>query len=106
MAVGEIIRTAREKLGWTRMELSQRVGLDPSAISRIEAGERLPGAEVGDTLERALKLRKGTLSSAVIAEKKKRRERIRLLKQLIYKSPLSVEEIRKRLSEDGLVKVK
>jgi ribosome-binding protein aMBF1 (putative translation factor) len=102
MVVGDIVRTAREKFGWTRAELSQKVGIDPSAISRIETGERLPGAEVGDTLERALKLRKGTLSKAVIAEKKKRRERLRQFKELINKSPLSLEEIRRRLYENGL----
>ena len=106
MAVGDIIRTAREKLGWTRVELSRKLGLDPSAISRIEVGERLPGAEVGDALERVLKLRKGTLSNLVIAEKKRRRERVRKLKQLIYESPLSVEEIRRRLGEDGSVENK
>jgi ribosome-binding protein aMBF1 (putative translation factor) len=103
MAVGDIIRTAREKLGWTQVDLSQKVSIDPSAISRIEAGERLPGADVCDTLERALKLRKGTLSNAVIAEKRRRRERTRQLKQLIYESPLSVEEIRRRLGEAGPV---
>ena len=83
------------------MELSERVGIDPSAVSRIEAGERLPGAEIADTLERTLKLRKGVLSNAVIAEKKRRRERVRQIKQLIYRSSLTVEEIRRRLGPEG-----
>jgi ribosome-binding protein aMBF1 (putative translation factor) len=101
MAIGDLIRTAREKLGWTRVGLSNKVGVDPSAISRIERGERLPGPDVADTLESALKLKKGMLSNAVIAEKKRRRDRIRQLKRLVYKSRLSVEEIRQRLSESG-----
>jgi ribosome-binding protein aMBF1 (putative translation factor) len=106
MTVSDIIRRAREKAGWTRAELSQKVGIDPSAISRLENGERLPGTEVSDSLERLLKLRKGTLSGAVIAEKKRRRERMQQLKQLIYKSPLSMEDIRRRLSDDSHVKDK
>lgn len=101
MAIGDTIRSAREKLGWTRVQLSEKVGVDPSAISRIESGYRLPGPDVADALESALHLRKGILASAVIAEKKKNRERIRELKRLIYGSRLSVEEIRRRLSESG-----
>ena len=101
MSPGDIVRGAREKVGWTRVELSEKVGIDPSAVSRIEAGERFPGAEVADTLESMLKLRKGMLSNAVIAEKKRRRERIRQLKQLIYESSLSVEEIRRKLGAEG-----
>jgi hypothetical protein len=44
---------------------------------------------------------KGTLSNAVVAEKKKKRDRMRQLKRLVYNSRLSVEEIRQRLSESG-----
>jgi transcriptional regulator with XRE-family HTH domain len=106
MAIGDIVRTAREKLGWTRAQLSGRVGVDPSAISRIESGEHLPGPDIADTLERVLKLKKGILSNAVIAEKKRRRDRIRQLKRLVYDSRLSVEEIRERLGESALDKDK
>jgi ribosome-binding protein aMBF1 (putative translation factor) len=99
MAIGDTIRTAREKLGWTRAQLSAKVGVDPSAISRIESGDRLPGPDVADGLESALGLRRGTLAKAVIAEKRKRRDRVRQLKRLVYNSHLSVEEIRRRLAE-------
>lgn len=101
MAIGDTIRSAREKLGWTRVQLSEKVGVDPSAISRIESGDRLPGPDVADALESALQLRKGMLVGAVIAEKKKKRERIRQLKRLVYNSRLSVEEIRRRLGDGG-----
>ena len=101
MTIGDTIRSAREKLGWTRVQLSEKVGVDPSAISRIERGYRLPGPDVADALESALELRKGMLASAVIAEKKKRRDRIRQLKRLVYNSRLSVEEIRRRLGQSG-----
>lgn len=83
------------------MQLSEKVRVDPSAISRIENGYRLPGPDVADALERALELRRGLVASAVIAEKKKKRDRIRQLKRLIYNSRLSVEEIRRRLGEGG-----
>jgi transcriptional regulator with XRE-family HTH domain len=99
MAVGDTIRAARVKLGWTRAQLSGKVGVDPSAISRIENGYRLPGPDVADALEGVLKLKQGTLTSAVIAEKRKRRDRIRQLKRLVYNSRLTVEEIRRRLAE-------
>jgi transcriptional regulator with XRE-family HTH domain len=83
------------------VQLSGKVGVDPSAISRIESGYRLPGPDVADALEGALKLKKGTLASAVIAEKRKKRDRIRQLKRLVYNSRLSIEEIRRRLGEGG-----
>ena len=89
MGIEDTIRTAREKHGWTRAQLSEKVGVDPSAISRIECGDRLPGPDVADTLESALGLRKGTLSNAVIAEKKKKRDRISQLKRLVYNSRAS-----------------
>jgi len=106
MSIGDTIRSAREKLGWTRVQLSEEVGVDPSAISRIERGYRLPGPDVADALEIALELRKGMLARAIIAERKKRRERIRQLKRLVYNSRLSVEEIRRRLGENGQVQNK
>ena len=75
MGIGDTIRTSREKQGWTRVQLSARVGVDPSAISRIESADRLPGPDVADALECALGLRKGTLSNAVIAQKRKKLRR-------------------------------
>lgn len=101
MGIGGTIRTAREKRGWTRVQLSEKVGVDPSAISRIESGDRLPGSDVADALESTLGLRKGTLSNAVIAEKKQKRDRLSQLKRVVYNSRLSVEEIRRRLCENG-----
>ena len=81
--------------------LSEKVRVDPSSISRIESGNRFPAPDVADALESALKLKKGTQASAVIAEKTKKRDRIRELKRLVYNSRLSIEEIRRRLGEGG-----
>jgi len=67
----------------------------------MESGDRLPGSDVADALECALGLRKGTLSNAVIAEKRKKRDRISQLKRIVYNSRLSVEEIRRRLGMSG-----
>jgi hypothetical protein len=63
--------------------------------------ESIAGPDVADALESALGVTKGTLSNAVIAEKKKKRDGIPQLKRLVYNSRLSVEEIRQRLSESG-----
>ena len=97
MAIGDAIRCAREKRGWTRIQLAEKVGVDASAISRIEAGNRLPGVDLADALEDALTIWKGSLANLVIAEKRRRRDRIRQLKRILYSSPLSIEEIRRRL---------
>lgn len=38
MKPGEIIRTKREKLGWSQQELGKRVGVSQVAIKKMEAG--------------------------------------------------------------------
>ena len=80
--------------------MAEKVGVDPSAISRIEGGVRLPSLDAADALEKALELRKGRLASAVVTEKRKRRDRVLQLKPLTYGPGLSVAEIRRRLGEN------
>ena len=36
------LRRLRESLGWTQREAAERLGIDPSALKRVEAGEELP----------------------------------------------------------------
>ncbi len=38
----EDLRRLRESLGWTRVEAARRLGIDPSAPKRVEAGVELP----------------------------------------------------------------
>src|SRR5690242_10526558 len=56
--VGERIREARLAFGLTQGELASRVGLDRTALVRIEAGERavsaLEGARLAESLEVSL----------------------------------------------------
>ncbi len=38
--LGDMVRTAREKLGWSQSELARRAGLTSGHISQIESGKR------------------------------------------------------------------
>lgn len=40
MKIGERIRELREAKGWTQLELAQRLGINNSVLSRIEANKR------------------------------------------------------------------
>lgn len=42
MALGDLIREARERLGWTQIDLAARVGVTPSFITKVEKNEALP----------------------------------------------------------------
>ena len=48
-AVGETLRTAREKAGLTQTQLGKRTGLDQAVVSRLETGRNRPRI---DTLRR------------------------------------------------------
>lgn len=56
------VRQARERRGWTPEELAEHAGVHRATVYRIEAGEiRNPSNTTVEALERALKLRRGTL---------------------------------------------
>lgn len=40
LALGAVIRLERERNGLDQMHLAQRLGIGPSAVSRIESGQR------------------------------------------------------------------
>lgn len=57
MAIGESVRTARDRRGWSQSDLARHAELSPSTISRIESGDRpRPSAEVLDKIATALGL--------------------------------------------------
>lgn len=55
--VGELLRRAREDIGYTQSELAARAGTSQAALSAIEGGSRIPGVELTDRLLRAALLR-------------------------------------------------
>jgi len=53
--LGDMVRTAREKIGWSQSELARRAGLTSGHISQIEAGKRLnPRGNVVQAIAQAL----------------------------------------------------
>lgn len=52
--LAELVRTAREAKGLSRKQLADLAGLDPSYLSRIESGERLPSRDLVLALADAL----------------------------------------------------
>jgi transcriptional regulator with XRE-family HTH domain len=55
-AFGRLLAAYREELGWTKTQLAERAGLDPSSVSRLEGGSRTPERSTIDTLAAAMKL--------------------------------------------------
>jgi len=53
---GRRLTAYREELGWTKTQLAERAGLDPSSVSRLEGGSRTPEPATIDVLAAALKL--------------------------------------------------
>lgn len=51
-ALGAQIAAARRELGWTAVDLSERLGVAPALVARIEKGA--PGTAVGTVLEAAV----------------------------------------------------
>ncbi len=53
----EIIRMAREKKGWSREELGEKIYEKASVISRIESGKMVPDIKLAKKFERILNVK-------------------------------------------------
>jgi transcriptional regulator with XRE-family HTH domain len=53
-AFGQLLTELREVRGWTKTQLAERAGLDPSSVSRLEAGFRAPEPRTVEVLVKAL----------------------------------------------------
>jgi len=63
------LRAARERRGWDQLTLAAKSGVGQSDISRIEAGHtKNPTITTVRKLEKALRLRPGTLLFGVVDE--------------------------------------
>src|SRR5690348_5679491 len=62
--IGARVREARQRRGMSRADLARAAGLSGGAVSRIESGERSPGAETLARLARALSVESGQLMGA------------------------------------------
>ncbi|OMF38814.1 hypothetical protein BK133_01010 [Paenibacillus sp. FSL H8-0548] len=54
VAVGDRIKRLREKRDWSQLELAERVGINNSVLSRIEAGKRKARADELDKIASTL----------------------------------------------------
>lgn len=52
-----VVRAAREKKGWSREDLGEKVYEKVSVINRIESGKMVPDLKLARKLERILKIR-------------------------------------------------
>ena len=52
-----IIRESREKKGWTREELAEKIYEKASVINRVESGKMVPDIKLARKLERALNVK-------------------------------------------------
>lgn len=50
------MREARRRLGWTQLELAQRVGCTESLITKIETGRAVPDQELKEAIARELSI--------------------------------------------------
>lgn len=55
-AFGKLLEAYRSARGWTKAQLAERAGLDPSAVSRLESGQRFPERQTVALLADALEL--------------------------------------------------
>jgi transcriptional regulator with XRE-family HTH domain len=53
---GRLLTAFREERGWTKAQLAERAGLDPSSVSRFEAGTRDPEPRTAVALAEVLGL--------------------------------------------------
>ena len=60
-ALGANLREARERLGLTQEQVSQRSGVHATEVSRIEAGKRDPKVSTVERLARAVEVKPGQL---------------------------------------------
>ena len=54
--VGQAMREARRRLGWTQLQLAQRVGCTESLITKIETGRATPEQSLKESIARELNI--------------------------------------------------
>ena len=52
--VGQAMRDARRRLGWTQLDLGQRVGCTESLVTKIETGRSMPEQSLKEAIAREL----------------------------------------------------
>jgi transcriptional regulator with XRE-family HTH domain len=74
-AFGLAVRIARERLGWSQIDLSRESRIDRGYISRIETGSADPGLRVQRRLAEALGITLSELVTEAEAELRRTAER-------------------------------
>jgi DNA-binding XRE family transcriptional regulator len=95
MTMGEMIRSARERLRMSRAELAKRVGRDYTTIVKVEKNQRLPSAVLAS--RNALSLKPGDLLNQLLQQKERTNREREKKREIVYRSALTAEEIEKVL---------
>jgi transcriptional regulator with XRE-family HTH domain len=74
MTLGDLVREARERLGWTQSHLAERVGVTPSFVTKVEKNEALPSYDRLLALANVLVLDSEQLLSLMEQAKQERTE--------------------------------
>jgi transcriptional regulator with XRE-family HTH domain len=74
MTLGTMIREARQRVGWTQTELAQQVGVDPSAIAKLEADKLTPRPDLTHALAKILVLDSERLDALADRARERRRQ--------------------------------
>jgi DNA-binding XRE family transcriptional regulator len=56
-AIGQAMREARRRLGWTQFDLARRVGVSESQIAKVETGRITPEAWLKVAIAEHLQIR-------------------------------------------------
>ncbi len=75
-SVGERIRVARQKLGWTQVELAEAASLSSNYVARLERGELGPSLMVACRIAEALGIGVDSLVSAASSASRSTRRRV------------------------------
>ena len=62
--IGELVKERRLRRNWSLRQLGSQIGVTPAYVADIEAGRRLPSAELKDRIEAVLEIPSGELAAA------------------------------------------
>jgi len=103
--LGEMIRRARERLGWTQTQLAQRIGVTASFITKVEKDEAVPSYDRLIALGNVLVLETTTLIALSQRKKDERVEQRIRTRGAIARSAYRLEGTGPALGPEGTARL-